>query len=66
VKEGDTIKRPKLAHTLERIANDGIEPFYSGKIADDIINTVGLNLYFSQIDPKLFSLFFISKADQWV
>ncbi|XP_064652809.1 glutathione hydrolase 1 proenzyme-like isoform X2 [Lineus longissimus] len=40
LQEGDIIKRPKLGDTLERIANEGIEPFYSGTIADDIIKKI--------------------------
>ncbi len=30
---GDTLRRPELAHTLERLAHDGPEPFYRGDIA---------------------------------
>lgn len=33
---GDVLRRPKLALTLRRIANDPIS-FYSGSLADDIV-----------------------------
>ena len=42
-KEGDTIHRPKLANLLERIAEnreEGVKLFYSGAVADEIINAV--------------------------
>lgn len=34
---GDVIRNRKLAETLERIANDGPETFYSGSIAKDML-----------------------------
>ncbi len=39
-KAGDIIKNPKLADTLEEISREGIKPFYEGKIANDIVQTV--------------------------
>lgn len=36
VKVGDVIKRPKLAATLQKIADEGAETFYDGTLADDI------------------------------
>ena len=42
VKAGDTIARPKYADLLQSIADDGIDMFYKGAIADDIIQTVGV------------------------
>ncbi len=37
---GDNITNTKLAATLERIANEGIDVFYSGEIGQDVVNTV--------------------------
>ena len=37
---GDTVTLPTYADLLQRIADDGIDAFYDGDIADDIINTV--------------------------
>ena len=39
-RENDTIKRPDLAATLDKIAEKGAKVFYSGNIADDIIEAV--------------------------
>jgi gamma-glutamyltranspeptidase/glutathione hydrolase len=39
-KVGTTIKNEALAKTFETIANQGIKPFYEGKIASDIILAV--------------------------
>ena len=37
VKPGDIIKRPKLARTLRRLAEDGAMDFYTGSLANDIV-----------------------------
>lgn len=37
---GDTVKYEKLADTLETIAKDGAEAFYSGRIAEDLIRDI--------------------------
>jgi gamma-glutamyltranspeptidase/glutathione hydrolase/leukotriene-C4 hydrolase len=37
---GDIIKRPKLADTLEIIANEGVNAFYNGSLTDKIINEI--------------------------
>src|SRR3954462_11200527 len=37
---GSTLRNPDLADTYERIAKSGIKSFYSGPIAEDIVNTV--------------------------
>ncbi|KAH3882875.1 hypothetical protein DPMN_006821 [Dreissena polymorpha] len=36
-KEGETMKLPKLAQTLQVIADEGPEAFYNGSLADDIV-----------------------------
>ncbi len=38
--KGEKITNPQFAETLKIIADQGIDPFYSGEIAKDIINTV--------------------------
>lgn len=40
LKAGDTLKNPKLAAALTDIANNGVEAFYTGKVAKDIIDAV--------------------------
>jgi len=37
-KAGDTLKNPKLAETLKRIAENGKEEFYKGKTAEILVN----------------------------
>ncbi|NBV05960.1 MAG: gamma-glutamyltransferase [Proteobacteria bacterium] len=49
---GEVIKNPKLAKTLQTLAIEGITPFYSGKIANDIVHTV----QHSKINPGILSL----------
>ncbi|SPO27103.1 related to gamma-glutamyltransferase [Ustilago trichophora] len=49
---GDTIKKERLAKTLEMIAQNGIDPFYQGEIADDIINTIHNNNIYKGIMTK--------------
>jgi gamma-glutamyltranspeptidase/glutathione hydrolase len=49
---GEIIKNPKFAETLQIIASEGIEPFYNGKIANDIV----LAVQNSKINPGLLSL----------
>lgn len=51
-KIGKIIKNPDLAKTLEIIADEGIEPFYEGKIAKNIVKTVQN----SKINPGFLSL----------
>jgi gamma-glutamyltranspeptidase len=38
--EGDRMKRIKLARTLGRISQEGIETFYNGSLADQIIDEI--------------------------
>jgi gamma-glutamyltranspeptidase len=38
--EGDRMKRIKLGRTLRRIAQEGIETFYNGSLADQIIDEI--------------------------
>lgn len=40
LKTGDIVKFEKLANTLEEIANQGADTFYSGKIAEDLIHDI--------------------------
>ncbi|XP_036000467.1 glutathione hydrolase 5 proenzyme [Fundulus heteroclitus] len=40
LKSGDIIKFEKLADTLEMIANNGSDAFYTGKIAEDLVRDV--------------------------
>lgn len=51
-KIGTLIKNIQLAKTFETIANEGITPFYKGKIAHDIVNAVQK----SSINPGYLSL----------
>ena len=37
---GETVKNPEIAETLKQIADKGIDAFYTGKIAQDIVDTV--------------------------
>lgn len=37
---GDIVKYEKLANTLETIAEDGAEAFYTGRIAEDLIRDI--------------------------
>ncbi len=37
---GDIIKRPQLSHTLRTIAENGIDEFYNGSIAQEIVEEV--------------------------
>lgn len=39
-REGETLQRPQLAATLERLCKVGVEDFYRGEIAADILRTV--------------------------
>ncbi|XP_077973126.1 glutathione hydrolase 1 proenzyme-like isoform X1 [Styela clava] len=38
--EGDTVKNPLLADTLEKIQKQGIDVFYNGEIADNMIHEI--------------------------
>ncbi len=46
------ITNPKMARTLDIIAREGIDPFYKGQIAKDIVRAV----HFSKINPGYLSL----------
>ena len=39
LKEGDILKMPKLANTLQKIAEDPFT-FYNGSLANDIVNDI--------------------------
>lgn len=43
LKEGDLLVQEELANTLSLIRDEGIDPFYNGTIAADIVNTVTQN-----------------------
>ncbi len=49
---GEIVKNPEMAKTLKTLANEGIEPFYNGKIANDIVKTVKS----SPINPGIINL----------
>lgn len=51
-KPGSIVQNPQLAQTFETIANQGIKPFYEGKIARDIVATVKN----SKVNPGYLSL----------
>ena len=38
--EGDTIRLPQLAHTYRRIATGGVDEFYRGDLAHDILQDI--------------------------
>ena len=38
--EGDIMKRPKLARTLRKIAEEGPDVFYTGTLADQIVKEI--------------------------
>jgi len=40
---GDTLRNPEMGDTLERVARDGIESFYSGEIANEMVDDVQAN-----------------------
>ncbi|XP_076876001.1 glutathione hydrolase 5 proenzyme isoform X2 [Brachyhypopomus gauderio] len=40
LRPGDKLRYPRLAETLETIAKDGAEAFYTGKIANDLVRDV--------------------------
>ncbi|KAI8979323.1 gamma-glutamyltranspeptidase [Mycotypha africana] len=40
IKEGDIVKRPQLADTLEQIAIYGADAFYEGEIAESLVRTI--------------------------
>ena len=35
--EGDTVRRPQLAKTLQIIAEEGMQAFYNGSLTSDIV-----------------------------
>ena len=39
-KAGDIMKRPKLARTLEIIAEQGVDAFYTGELSDKIVKEI--------------------------
>lgn len=49
LKNGDVLKNPKLAETLETIGWLGAEAFYSGKIGRDLIEDIKATGWFYKI-----------------
>ena len=39
-KEGDKMRNPALANTLQKIADNGADAFYKGSIADSLVKAV--------------------------
>ncbi|CAF1417852.1 unnamed protein product [Adineta ricciae] len=39
-KEGDLMRRPKLARTLQQIADEGVESFYQGRLSNKIVSEI--------------------------
>lgn len=37
---GDTMRRPKLAATLQKVADQGADVFYTGELADKIVKEI--------------------------
>ncbi|XP_054906758.1 glutathione hydrolase 5 proenzyme-like [Poeciliopsis prolifica] len=65
LKHRDVIKYEKLADTLELIANEGPDAFYSGTIAKDLIK---ISVFFpgGNLEEKDFELYNATETDAWV
>ena len=46
---GQILRRPQLGETLQKIATNGSEVFYTGEIAEGIVRTVANNSFFPGI-----------------
>ena len=42
LKEGDTYKHPKMAETLQRIADNGADEFYTGEVARNLVKDISV------------------------
>ncbi|KAL0490436.1 glutathione hydrolase [Acrasis kona] len=40
LKRGDVMKRPEYSQLLQRLANEGVDPFYKGDIASKMVNEI--------------------------
>ena len=52
----EILKRPRLANTLETIANEGADTFYTGSLAQDVVNDIndhGITLFNNDIHKGL-------------
>ncbi|KAM9544598.1 gamma-glutamyltransferase 5a [Salvelinus alpinus] len=63
LKVGDTVKFEKLADTLEIIANQGADAFYTGKVAEDLIGDI--KEAGGTLSMKDLELFKVTVTDAW-
>lgn len=63
LKVGDTVKFEKLADTLEIIANQGADAFYTGKVAEDLISDI--KEAGGTLSMKDLELFKVTVTDAW-
>uniref|UniRef100_A0A8K9XI25 Glutathione hydrolase n=1 Tax=Oncorhynchus mykiss TaxID=8022 RepID=A0A8K9XI25_ONCMY len=63
LKVGDTVKFEKLADTLEIIANQGADAFYTGKVAEDLIRDI--KEAGGTLSMKDLELFKVTVTDAW-
>ncbi|XP_051949632.1 gamma-glutamyltransferase 5a isoform X1 [Xyrauchen texanus] len=64
LKEGDIVKFEKLADTLEKIAKQGADAFYTGDIGKDLVNDI--QEAGGTISLEDLSSFKVTESDAWV